>query len=133
MTFVIGSLLTLLPAALVAQSGGVARPSVAVPTTTTVLVVETAKQNVNPQQIMAVMPAEIRATLKLYLDGKIREWYSRGDGRGVVFLVEAKTEEEARELLESLPLAKSDLIDHQYIPLGPLMPLRALMGAGVQP
>lgn len=133
MTFVIGSLLTLSPAALVAQSGGVARPSVAVPTTTTVLVVETAKQNVNPQQIMAVMPAEIRATLKLYLDGKIREWYSRGDGRGVVFLVEAKTEEEARELLESLPLAKSDLIDHQYIPLGPLMPLRALMGAGVQP
>jgi len=31
---------------------------------------------------MNVMPAEIRATVKLYLDGKIRQWYSRGDGRG---------------------------------------------------
>jgi hypothetical protein len=25
---------------------------------------------------MAVMPAEIRATVQLYLNGKIREWYS---------------------------------------------------------
>jgi hypothetical protein len=75
---------------------------------------------------MAVMPAEIRATVKLYFDGKIRQWYSRGDGRGVVFLVDAKTEEEARAIMETLPLAKE--MDHQYVPVGPLMPLRALMG-----
>jgi hypothetical protein len=41
---------------------------------------------------LAVIPAEIRATVKLYLDGKIRQWYSRGDGKGVIFLVDAKTE-----------------------------------------
>ena len=34
---------------------------------------------------MHVMPAEIRATVQLYLSGKIREWYARGDGRGAVF------------------------------------------------
>ncbi|MBV9672707.1 MAG: hypothetical protein JO076_07775 [Verrucomicrobia bacterium] len=78
----------------------------------------------------AVMPSEIRATVKLYFDGKIRRWYSRGDGKGVIFLVDAKTEDEARALMETLPLTKEQLMDHQYIPVGPLMPLRALMGGG---
>jgi hypothetical protein len=68
--------------------------------------------------------------VKLYLDGKIRQWYSRGDGRGVIFLVDAKTEDEARALMETLPLAKEQLMDHVYIPVGPLMPLRALMSGG---
>jgi hypothetical protein len=127
------SLLTAaLPLASLAQSqSGDATPgvpSVAIPKTTEVLVIQTAKQGVNPQQIMAVMPSEIRATVKLYFDGKIRQWYSRGDGKGVVFLVDAKTEDEARALMETLPLAKEQLMDHVYIPVGPLMPLRALMG-----
>ena len=43
--------------------------------------------------------------MKLYLDGKIRQWYSRGDGKGVIFLVDAKTEDEARAIMETLPLA----------------------------
>ena len=77
---------------------------------------------------MAIIPEEIRATVKLYLDGKIRQWYSRGDGKGVVFLVEAQTEDEARAIMETLPLAKEQLMDDQYIPVGPLMPLRALLG-----
>jgi peptidyl-tRNA hydrolase len=81
---------------------------------------------------MAVMPDEVDATVRLYLDGKIREWYSRGNGKGVVFLVEAKTEDEARTLMETLPLAKAQLMDHEYIPVGPLMPLRLLVGPGTQ-
>jgi len=113
-------------------AGGSGVPSVAVPKTTAVLVIETSKPGVTPQQIMAVIPEEIRATVKLYLDGKIREWYSRGDGKGVIFLVDAKTEDEARAVMETLPLAKKQLMDHEYIPVGPLMPLRALMGGGGQ-
>jgi len=105
---------------------------VAIPKTTEVLVIQTPKKGINPQQIMAVIPAEIRATVKLYLDGKIRQWYSRGDGKGVIFLVDAKTEDEARAIMETLPLAKEQLMDHEYIPVGPLMPLRALMGPGTQ-
>jgi len=81
---------------------------------------------------MAVIPEGIRATVKLYFDGKIRQWYSRGDGKGLVFLVDAKTEDEARAIIETLPLAKEQLMDHQYIPVGPLMPLRALMGPAAQ-
>jgi hypothetical protein len=94
------------------------------------MVILTAKQGVTRQQIMNVMPAEIRATVKLYLDGKIRQWYSRGDGKGVVFLIDAKTVDEAHSLIETMPLSKEDLMDHEYIPVGPLMPLTALIGAG---
>jgi hypothetical protein len=81
---------------------------------------------------MEVMPSEVQATVKLYLDGKIREWYSRGNGKGVVFMVDAKTEEEAKAIMDTLPLAKENLMDHEYIPLGPLMPLRMLLSSGAQ-
>jgi len=96
-------LIAALPVASVAQSqSGAASgvPSVAIPKTTEVLIIQTAKQGVTPQQIMAIMPAEIRATVKLYFDGKIRQWYSQ-------------------------------LMDHEYVPVGPLMPLRALMSPRV--
>ena len=115
------------------QSGSAsAVPSAAIPKITEVLVILTPRQGVTPQQIMAVIPSEIRATVNLYLDGKIRQWYSRGDGKGAIFLVDAKTEDEARAIMETLPLAKEQLMDHEYIPVGPLMPLRALLGAGQQ-
>jgi hypothetical protein len=81
---------------------------------------------------MAVMPSEVRETVKLYLDGKIRQWYSRGDGKGVIFFLDVKTEDEARDIMETLPLSKEDLMDHEYIPVGPLMPLAGLIGAGAQ-
>ena len=135
MKFMIPFLVAMLPVASVAQSpsgGASGIPSVAIPKTTEVLVIQTAKQGVTFQQFMPVIPAEIRATVKLYLDGKIRQWYSRGDGKGVVFLVEAQTEDEARAIMETLPLAKEQLMDHEYVPVGPLMPLRALVGPGAQ-
>jgi peptidyl-tRNA hydrolase len=135
MKFVIALLTAMLPVASVAQSpsgGASGVPSVAIPKTTAVLVIQTAKQGVTAPQVMAVMPAEVRATVKLYLDGKIREWYSRGNGKGVVVLVEAQTEDEARAIIETLPLAKEQLMDTEYVPVGPLMPLRILIGPGGQ-
>lgn len=107
-------------------------PSVAIPKTTAVLVLLSPKPGVTAQQVMAVIPEEIQETVKLYLDGKIREWYSRGDGKGVIFLLDVKTEAEARALMETLPLAKHQLMEHEYIPVGPLMPLRALNPAALQ-
>ena len=135
MKFMIPFLIAMLPIAAVAQSqsgGASGVPSAAIPKTTEVLVIQTPRQGVTFQQFMPIMPAEIRATVKLYLDGKIRQWYSRGDGKGIVFLLDAKTEDEARTIMETLPLAKEQLWDTQYIPVGPLMPLRALMGPGAQ-
>jgi hypothetical protein len=97
-------------------------------TTTAVLALLTAKPGVTREQVVAVMPAEIRATVQIYLDGKIREWYSRADGRGGVFLLNTADVAEAKSIMESLPLAKEHLLDHEYIPVGPLLPLRLLMG-----
>ena len=135
MKFMIAFLIAMLPVASIAQSQSAVAPgvpSVAIPKTTEVLVIQTPRQGVTVQQIMAVIPSEIEATVRLYLDGKIRQWYSRGDGKGVIFLVDAKTEDEARAIMETLPLAKEQLMDHEYIPVGPLMPLRALTGPGAQ-
>src|SRR5690349_64094 len=94
-------------------------PSEAIPKTTAVLVIESPRQGVTVRQVMTVIPDEIQATVRLYLDGKIREWYSRGDGKGVVFLLDVKSVDEARDLMEALPLGKAHLMDSQYIPVGP--------------
>jgi hypothetical protein len=97
------------------------------PTTTGVMVILTVKSGIAREQVMAVMPAEIRETLQLYLNGKIREWFSRSDGRGVVFLLDARDVAEAQATMEALPLARQNLMDHEYIAVGPLLPLRLLV------
>ena len=127
-------LMSVLPAASVlahTQAPSPQPPSrVPSPKTTEVMVILTAKQGVTPQQIMNVMPDEIRATVELYLDGKIRQWYSKGDGKGVILFIDAKTVGEAQAIIDALPLSKENLMDHEYIPVGPLMPLNALIGSG---
>jgi len=130
MKFLLPFILSAYPFATVGQSPVASSqpPSDApIPKTTEVIVILTAKEGVTRQQIMNIMPAEVRATVKLYLDGKIRQWYSRGDGRGVVFVIDAKTVEEAHAAIDAMPLSKEHLVDHEYIPVGPLMPLTALI------
>jgi hypothetical protein len=97
------------------------------PKTTGVIVILTAKAGVTREQVMPFMPAEIRATVQLYLKGKIREWYSRSDGRGVVFLLDTSDVAEAQTIMDGLPLGKENLMDHDYIAVGPLLPLGLLM------
>ena len=98
-------------------------------TTTGVFALLKAKAGVTRAQIMAIMPAEIRATVQLYLGGKIREWYAREDGTGAVFLLNTADVAEASSIMESLPLARENMLDHEYIPVSPLMPLRLLIGS----
>ena len=105
----------------------VAQAQAVSPMTTGVMVILTVKAGITREKVMAVMPAEIRQTTQLYLDGKIREWYSRGDGRGVILLLDTKDVAQAHSIMEGLPLARQDLVDHEYIAVGPLMPLRLLM------
>src|SRR5579872_2409022 len=98
------------------------------PKTTEVMVILTAKQGVTRQQIMNIMPAEIRATVKLYLDGKIRQWYSRGDGRGVVLFLDVKTTDAAHTIMNVLPLSKANLVDHEFNCVAPPKTLTFLLG-----
>jgi hypothetical protein len=69
----------------------------------------------------------VRATLKLYLDGKIQQWWARADGRGVVFILNCTTSAEAKAITDTLPLSKASLAVFEYTPLGPLTPLRMLL------
>ena len=46
----------------------------ATPKTTDVMVLLTAKAGVERTQVASILPEEIRATVRLYLDGKIRQW-----------------------------------------------------------
>ena len=103
-----------------------AQAQAASPTTTGVMVILTVKAGVTREQVMAVMPAEIRQTVQLYLNGKIREWYSRGDGRGAIFLLDSRDVAEAQAIMDRLPLARQNLMDHEYIAVGPLLPLGLL-------
>jgi hypothetical protein len=43
-----------------------------------------------------IMPHQVHDTVNAYLAGKIDQWYFRTDGKGVVFIVNASTPEEAK-------------------------------------
>ena len=77
------------------------------PKITGVLTIITPKPGVTVEQVMKIMPAEIRATVPLYLDGKIQQWFTRGDGRGVIFILNCKDVAEAR------PSSKACLSDRK--------------------
>jgi hypothetical protein len=117
-------LATMAAASLLAQSPA---PPPAPTKITHVLATLTLKEGVTRDKIMNVMQTEVRDTVGLYLDGKIVQWYSRGDGKGVVFLLDCKSVEEARAILEKLPLIKGNFAQFDYMPLGPLNPLRLLL------
>lgn len=109
------------------QSHAQAQTSTA--TATGVFALLKAKPGVTREQVMAIMPAEIRATVQLYLEGKIREWYAREDGTGAFFLLSTTDVRDAKSIMEALPLAQANLLDHEYVAVGPLTPLRLLMGS----
>jgi hypothetical protein len=85
-----------------------------------------------PEQINSFMPAEVPATLKLYLDGQMEQFWLRHDHKGVIFLMTTDTVEEADALLKALPLGQADLLHFELIPVGALVPLGLLMGEQFQ-
>ena len=96
---------------------------------TAVLVDLSIKPGVDPAALATVMPDEVRDTVVAYLDGKIQQWFARADGRGVVFILNVHSVDEAAAVMNALPLGKAKLADFAYTPLTPLTPLRRLLGA----
>lgn len=96
--------------------------------TTAVLATLTVKPDVQRQDVQKTMPQEVRDTVKLYLDGRIQQWYARADGKGVVFLLNARSVDEAKAITDTLPLMKAGLVTFDFLALTPLTPLRALVG-----
>jgi hypothetical protein len=75
------------------------------------------------------MPAEVRDTVRLYLDGVIDQWFIQQDNSGVVFLLNVIETDKAHGLLEKLPLGQGGLMEFQLTPLGPISPLGSLIKA----
>ncbi|WP_247800823.1 hypothetical protein [Bradyrhizobium sp. 191] len=80
-----------------------------------------------PEAIASVRPHEVRATVRNHLAGKIEQWFSLTEGRGVVFIVNATSTAEAHEVLEKLPLGIAGMMEFELIALGPLAPLAMLI------
>jgi len=95
--------------------------------TTKILAIGNVTAKGTPDAIGAVLPFEVRATVRLYLDGKIDQWFFQNDGYGVVFIMNVTDCSEAHELLEKLPLGVAGMMEFELIPLGPLKPLAMLL------
>lgn len=96
--------------------------------TTRILAIGTFVPNADMQRAKSILPSEVRATVQLYLDGKIDQWYSLNDRIGVAFIVNGTDPAAAHEMLEKLPLGQAHLMRFELIPLAPLNPLRQLQG-----
>jgi len=96
--------------------------------TTKILAIGNVTAKGAPDAIGAVLPFEVRATVRLHLAGKIDQWFFQNDAYGVVFIMNCDTVEEAHELLEKLPLGVAGMMEFELIPLGPLKPLAMLLG-----
>jgi hypothetical protein len=80
------------------------------------------------EQRKRILPKEVPDTLRLYLDGKIDQfWFREDKPGGVVFLMNSTSVEEARSIVEALPLAANGYLVFEYIPVGPLRPLGLLI------
>src|ERR1700727_2216105 len=80
-----------------------------------------------PDQFKLLASQEVPDTLRLYLAGKIDQWYSIQNDNGVVFTLNASKVKAAPPMLEPLPLGQAKLMTFQRIPLGPLSPLALLL------
>ena len=98
--------------------------------TTKVLAIGQFKKPPTPEQIKEIFPKEVPATLRLYLAGKIDQWWISQTQTGPVFLLNVTSLEEARALMEELPLGQAGLMKHEFIELGPLAPLHLLLSDG---
>lgn len=79
------------------------------------------------EQRKALGHKEVFDTVWMYLAGKIDQWWYRQDGLGVLFLLNATSVDEAKQLVESLPFGHAELLKFDLMALGPLAPLQVLL------
>ncbi|VIO76540.1 muconolactone Delta-isomerase family protein [Bradyrhizobium ivorense] len=117
---------------LMGVDGGRAQSATPPTPTTRILAVGTLNRGVDPAAARAILPTEVQETVKLYLDGKIDQWFSLQGRPGVVFILNVTDATAAREMLEKLPLGQAHLMSFELTPLAPLNPLRQLLGASTR-
>ena len=96
--------------------------------TTRILAIGTVNPGADPASVRSILPTEVRETVKLYLDGKIDQWFALQGRSGVVFILNVTDPVAAHDMLEKLPLGQAHLMSFELFPLAPLTPLRLLQG-----
>jgi hypothetical protein len=127
---VAAALVAMSPTASFAQASARAEPAAAsalVVPATKLLAIGSFTAKATPDVWQPILPSEVRETVRLYLAGKIDQWFVKQDQSGVVFIMNLTDPKQAHDLLDKLPLGQAGLMEFQLIPLGPLSPLRALL------
>jgi len=91
-----------------------------------ILALEKDVPGVTAEQFPPHLQAEAWRVWDLYKAGIIREMYFRQEKADAVLILECTDAIEAREILNSLPLVKENLIDFEIIPLVPYPGLERL-------
>lgn len=92
-----------------------------------VIAIGTIIKPVTAEQRAKVMPREVPATLKLYLDGKIEQFFFRQDKPGVIFIMNVDSVEQAKTTIEAMPLVTDGFAQYEFMQVGPLAPLGMLL------
>ena len=128
MKITIAGALAVLTLFLTSTGSGYAQSATPPTPTTRILAIGTINPGADVAAARAILPAEARETVKLYLDGKIDQWYSLQGRAGVAFILNVTDTATAHDMLEKLPLGQAHLMSFELIPLAPLSPLRQLQG-----
>lgn len=83
------------------------------------LALEHERPGVSEDASQSYLKAEALRVWELYQAGVIRETYFRADRSEAVLVLEAESEEAARQALDSLPLVQQQLASFELIPLAP--------------
>ncbi|NLS00712.1 hypothetical protein HGP17_28110 [Rhizobium sp. P38BS-XIX] len=92
-----------------------------------VLAIGSIVKPLSDEQRNEIMPKEVPATLKHYLESKIEQFWYRQDAPGVVFLMNVDSVDQARAEVGTLPLVTGGFATYEFMPLGPLAPLGLLI------
>jgi hypothetical protein len=91
-----------------------------------VFAIASANSTLTPDKLQQHMPNEVPATLQLYLDGKVEQFWFR-EKAGPIFLMNVESVEQAKATLDTLPLVADGLMSYELLQVGPLAPLGRLI------
>ena len=91
-----------------------------------VFAIASAQSTLTPDRLQQHLPNEVPATLKLYLEGKVEQFWFR-ENAGPIFLMDVDSVEQAKATLDALPLVADGLMTYELMPVGPLAPLGRLI------
>jgi len=84
-----------------------------------VLAIEKDVPSISRSQFEPHLKAEAARVWDLYKKGIIREIYFRQDKHDAVIMLECEDSNQAKQILDSLPLVREGLISFEIMPLGP--------------